>query len=183
MTAIRRRAEKTSPRLLVVTLVTVAGIFVLDLLLPLGVAVGMLYVAPVLISSWSPRQAFTLAVAMASMSLTLLGFLLSPLGGTLGMAVANCSLTLCAILVTAILALRHKETLAHVKNLYGLLPICASCKKIRDDRGSWNHIETYLREHSEAEFTHGLCPECQKTLYPTSRRTPSSDHSQSPVIR
>jgi len=59
-----------------------------------------------------------------------------------------------------------REALAKVKTLSGLLPICASCKKIRDDSGYWNRIEDYICKHSEAEFTHGLCPECAKRLYP-----------------
>ena len=53
-----------------------------------------------------------------------------------------------------------------VKALGGLLPICAGCKKIRDDEGYWHQVEVYIRDHSEAEFSHGLCPECEKTLYP-----------------
>lgn len=53
-----------------------------------------------------------------------------------------------------------------VKQLSGLLPICASCKKIRDDNGYWNQIESYIRDHSEAEFSHGICPDCAKRLYP-----------------
>jgi hypothetical protein len=59
-----------------------------------------------------------------------------------------------------------EEALSRVKLLSGLLPICASCKKIRDDKGYWNQIESYIREHSEAEFSHGICPECIKKLYP-----------------
>ncbi len=49
----------------------------------------------------------------------------------------------------------------------GLLPICAACKKVRDDRGYWNQIEVYLRERSEADFTHTICPDCLKKHYPT----------------
>lgn len=59
-----------------------------------------------------------------------------------------------------------KKALAQVKRLSGLLPICASCKKIRDDKGYWQQIEAYIRDHSEAEFSHGICPECAKKLYP-----------------
>lgn len=59
-----------------------------------------------------------------------------------------------------------EEALGKVKQLSGLLPICASCKKIRDDKGYWNQIESYIKEHSEAEFSHGICPECLKKLYP-----------------
>lgn len=53
------------------------------------------------------------------------------------------------------------RSVASVKTLHGLLPICASCKKIRDDRGYWNQIESYLSAHTQAEFTHGICPACE----------------------
>ena len=59
-----------------------------------------------------------------------------------------------------------RDSLAKINTLSGMLPICASCKKIRDDKGYWNQIETYLSKHSEAEFSHGICPECVKKLYP-----------------
>jgi hypothetical protein len=59
-----------------------------------------------------------------------------------------------------------QEALAEVKTLSGLLPICASCKSIRDDQGYWQQIEAYIRDHSEAEFSHSVCPECARKLYP-----------------
>jgi K+-sensing histidine kinase KdpD len=59
-----------------------------------------------------------------------------------------------------------KAALAEVKTLTGLLPICSHCKKIRDDRGYWSQIELYLREHSNANFTHSICPECARKFYP-----------------
>ncbi|RKY55180.1 MAG: hypothetical protein DRP89_03805 [Candidatus Neomarinimicrobiota bacterium] len=59
-----------------------------------------------------------------------------------------------------------KTALTNVKRLRGLIPICASCKKIRDDEGYWKEVESYIREHSDAEFTHGICPDCMKKLYP-----------------
>jgi hypothetical protein len=59
-----------------------------------------------------------------------------------------------------------QNALAEVKALSGLLPICSSCKKIRDDQGYWNQIEVYISGHSAAKFSHGLCPECAKKLYP-----------------
>ncbi len=58
-----------------------------------------------------------------------------------------------------------ESALHKVKTLCGLVPICSSCKKIRDDKGYWNHLETYIEEHSNAEFTHGFCPECAEHLY------------------
>ena len=63
------------------------------------------------------------------------------------------------------LTLDLQDALAKIKRLRGLLPICASCKKIRDDKGYWNKLEDYISEHSEAEFTHGVCPDCMKKLY------------------
>ncbi|MCD4702140.1 MAG: tetratricopeptide repeat protein [Candidatus Aegiribacteria sp.] len=59
-----------------------------------------------------------------------------------------------------------KRALNEVKQLSRLLPICASCKKIRDDHGYWKQIESYISDHSEAQFSHGLCPECMMMLYP-----------------
>jgi len=59
-----------------------------------------------------------------------------------------------------------REALSKVKTLSGLLPICASCKRIRDDQGYWNQIEAYIRDRSDAEFSHGICPECYRRLYP-----------------
>jgi HAMP domain-containing protein len=57
------------------------------------------------------------------------------------------------------------EALNKISTLRGLLPICASCKKIRDDKGYWNQIEVYIMEHTEADFSHGICPDCAKELY------------------
>lgn len=63
--------------------------------------------------------------------------------------------------------------LSQVKALSGLLPICAKCKRIRDDQGYYQQIERYITEHSEAEFTHGICPDCAKELYPNIKYTES----------
>ncbi len=69
----------------------------------------------------------------------------------------------------AALIVELQETLARVKTLTGLLPMCANCKKIRDDQGYWNSLEQYLIEHSDAVVSHGLCPDCQATLFPGTR--------------
>ena len=53
-----------------------------------------------------------------------------------------------------------KDALNNVQLLQGLLPICASCKKIRDDKGYWHQVETYIRDHTEVQFSHGMCPDC-----------------------
>jgi GAF domain-containing protein len=59
------------------------------------------------------------------------------------------------------------QSLAEVKTLRGILPVCSSCKKIRDDRGYWNQVESYIREHTEAQISHSLCPDCARKLYPS----------------
>ena len=60
-----------------------------------------------------------------------------------------------------------------VKVLSGMLPICASCKKIRNDQGYWEQIEQYISKHSDADFSHGICPECAQRLYPNYIKKPS----------
>ena len=64
------------------------------------------------------------------------------------------------------LIVQLQEALANVKTLRGLIPICSSCRKVRDDQGYWTQLETYLKEHSDAEFSHGLCLDCMRRLYP-----------------
>jgi sigma-B regulation protein RsbU (phosphoserine phosphatase) len=59
-----------------------------------------------------------------------------------------------------------RQAVDQIKTLKGIVPICASCKNIRDDRGFWNRVENYVRDHTEAEFSHAVCPDCMKRLYP-----------------
>jgi hypothetical protein len=72
---------------------------------------------------------------------------------------------------------RAEKALAEVKTLRGFLPICSSCKKIRNDQGYWQAVEQYIKEHSEAEFTHGLCPDCFKKLYGKEGISPPDEKS------
>jgi len=154
-------------------------ILLIDLAIPLGVAGGVPYVTVVLLSLWSPRRRSTVITAIVGSVLTIAGLLYSPPGGELWKVLVNRALALLAIWVTAALILLWKTTqrkaeqaigqreqaLADLKILRGFLPICVSCKRIRDDEGSWNQLEAYIRDHSEADFSHGLCPECEKKLY------------------
>jgi len=73
------------------------------------------------------------------------------------------------------LFIKLQEAFAEVRTLSGLLPICSSCKKIRDDQGYWNVLEAYLTKHSEAQFTHGICPDCMVKLYPEISNDPSNE--------
>ena len=59
-----------------------------------------------------------------------------------------------------------QDALDRIKLLRGIIPICSACKNIRDDQGYWNNIENYIKEHSDADFSHGICPDCARKLYP-----------------
>jgi len=75
------------------------------------------------------------------------------------------------------LSVQHAEkALAEVKTLRGFIPICSSCKKIRNDSGYWQAVDQYIKEHSEAEFTHGICPDCLKKLYGEEMRSRMDDN-------
>jgi CheY-like chemotaxis protein len=74
-----------------------------------------------------------------------------------------------------------QKALSEVKKLSGLLPICASCKKIRNDQGYWSQVEAYIEEHSEVVFTHSVCPECAKALYPGFKQKPVTEPGKKKV--
>lgn len=80
---------------------------------------------------------------------------LEMIGEHIGLAVRN-----------ALIHAKLLEAMEEIRVLRGVLPICAGCKKIRDDRGEWTQIESYIRARSEAEFSHGICPDCESKLYP-----------------
>ena len=163
---------------LVMTLVITTIVFVGDLIIPLGVAGGVPYVLAILISLRSPKIKLIIYIAVLCSILTVVGYLASPVGGELWKVLFNRAIALFAIWVTTILGMRQKRTqeslershdelaenLKRIKTLSGLVPICATCKKIRDDKGYWNQLEVYIRDHSEANFTHGYCPECAKKM-------------------
>ncbi|MFO7568596.1 MAG: PAS domain S-box protein [Smithellaceae bacterium] len=75
-----------------------------------------------------------------------------------------------------------REALTSVRTLSGLLPICASCKKIRDDAGYWRKLEQYISDHSDVKFTHGVCPECEKAMY-ASQTVGSADRNKTGLSR
>jgi len=163
-------------------------ILAIDLAIPLGVAGGVPYIAVILLSLWSPQKRMTVIVSGICSVLIIVGFIFSPPGGEMWKVLSNRALALFAIWVTAALTLQRKKieekrekaisdrekALEDIKILRGLLPICASCKKIRDDQGYWSQIEVYIHEHSEADFSHGICPECARKLYPKFYKEPGN---------
>ncbi len=150
-----------------------------DVRTPLGVAGGVPYIAAVFASLYTMSRGFVLSVAAGCSALTLIGYFLSPPGGATWIVLFNRGLALFAIWVTVVAGLRysrikieliritqmwHKEALKEVALLKSLLPICAWCKKIRDDRGYWLEVEEYIADHSDSEFTHSVCPDCARTV-------------------
>lgn len=135
----------------------------------------------------APFAAFTLSIFIPGV----LSFLLSAHGGRMTILLFCSLLYLLAIFAIGRMnRLRHRagvaehlarvaameelerknaelsEALSRISELEGILPICASCKKIRDESGQWHHVETYIESRSKAEFSHGCCPDCMRELYP-----------------
>jgi hypothetical protein len=143
-----------------------ATIFVLDLLLPRGVAIPMLYVIPILLAAHFRQPWFRVLVAGGCTALTLLGYAFSEPGAPFWVSASNRTLAIVAIWVTAVLAWERAKARAHIAMLRDLLPMCASCHKIRDDQGYWSQVEQYLESHTRTTLTHGICPECLQKWYP-----------------
>lgn len=143
-------------------------VFGLDLLNKFGNAVGVLYVVPVLLvglGGFRRKPELILVASICSM-LTVIGFALSAGTSVIGVGVVNRVLALLAIWLSAslcVLYLRVEDCLDAAREL---LSICASCKKIRDEDGRWNHLESYFSGQFAVKFTHGICPDCERQLYP-----------------
>ncbi len=152
----------------------------LDLAMPAGLAMGVPYIAAVILALRSPKRRFIVFTAIICSGYILVAGFHKGAHGGLGAVFLDSVVALFAIWVTALLAVERRRSderreraieeqekaLAHVRVLRGLLPICASCKQIRNDEGYWTQIEVYIRDHSEAKFSHGICPECARKLYP-----------------
>ncbi len=171
----RGHGEKRTSEMGIVILCCLLSIFVfiIDIFIPLGVAGGVPHVFVVLISLWSSKKRLPIYVAVGGSVLTVMGLYLSPAGGEMWKVLSNRFLAILAIWIVAILTLQRKKiqdekerAIFELKILSGLLPICSSCKKIRDDKGCWNQLESYIRKNSEAEFSHGICNDCIAELYP-----------------
>ncbi|MFH2066818.1 MAG: hypothetical protein ABIK15_16590 [Pseudomonadota bacterium] len=77
--------------------------------------------------------------------------------------------SICILILGAVVIYFTNKMFQRMKYLEGILPVCSSCKKIRDDQNNWHAIESYIRDRSDAEFSHGICPECAARLYPEYR--------------
>ncbi|HNT69853.1 MAG TPA: hypothetical protein PKK79_11900 [Syntrophorhabdaceae bacterium] len=130
----------------------------------------IVYVIAVGMAAWLEQKPAAYALAI-SMPFARVGFhFLWHETQSFAVVVLNALITLLALFFYAYLidriAWQTRALKKRVKALEGILPICASCKRIRTEKGEYEQIEKYVTEHSEASFTHGICPECAKKLYP-----------------
>lgn len=146
----------------------VGVVFGLDLLGKFSNAVGVLYVAPVLLVGLGAARQKPRIVAAAGICsvLTVVGFAFASDTSAAGVAVVNRVLSLLAIWSAASLCVLHFRVGDYADTAREFLPICASCKKIRGEAGMWNHLESYFSEQFAVKFTHGICPDCVRQMYP-----------------
>jgi hypothetical protein len=142
-------------------LILVLIIFLLDMMTSVGVALSILYVIPVYLATWSRPPWNIIVVAAVSTVLTTYSYFFSPSGGIPKIAAINHFLVVVALLITAVLALRHNQLSEEIKTLHGLLKMCTSCKNILNEEGEWTPLEVYIGTHSEAAVTHSVCSRCK----------------------
>jgi hypothetical protein len=158
-----------------------AAVFAIDLLLPLGVASGMFYVPLLFLCRPVNGRRWLMPVAGVATGLILLDVALG-VGGALSppwVYLTNRLGSIAVVWAIALLlrggfalekahddAVERAAALAERRVLGGLLPICASCKRIQRSNDVWQSLEAYIQAHSEASFSHGLCPACVQSLYP-----------------
>jgi len=147
-----------------------AVILVIDYFVGPYVNFPVFFILPVVFSAYYGGRSWGLAFAV---TLPLIRFYFSTaweLPGTLLESMINSVVTMTVFILIAVLADRvasqTRELRQEVKQLEGLLPICSHCKKIKNDEGNWEVMERYISDHSQAEFTHGICPTCLDKYYP-----------------
>ena len=143
---------------------------ILDYQLPLTIQFPFLFIFPVLLAAWYNSQWIGIAYAIILPLARLYSVMFKPVPWPFSQSVINTAIRIGVFIIIAVLtskAARKTESLEkEVKALSGLLPICSSCKKIRNEAQSWVPLEKYISEHSHAIFTHGLCSDCTKKYFP-----------------
>ena len=167
-----KRLENSKLLLALTILSLVSAVTLLDAVTGDEVAVSSLCLLPVSLASWSAgRTAGLFVSAVCAGSVLGLDLRSRCQYGHAFIPFWNAAIVLSFFVVVALLVssrrrlegeqeARLQKAIASVKTLRGLIPVCAWCKKIRDDRGYWNEVEAYVSAHSEADFTHGVCPDC-----------------------
>ena len=174
------RAQRAKLLAFALSLLAVAGIGVMDYFAAEQLDFFLLYVVPIAVAGWSTSWVGGYAIAAAATAAWLGSDLLSPHEALFWTYRPwNAILQLASFLIVAYSAARIradfeeqkrlaeqlKGALNQVKQLKGLLPICAWCKRVRDDQGYWHQVEAYVSDHTDAVFSHGMCPECQEKAF------------------
>jgi hypothetical protein len=148
----------------VAVIVLALFILLIDALVPLGVACGVLYTSVVLVAQFKHDARYLRWVALACSVLTIIGFFLSPQAESIPwMVYANRTLSIYVIWLATFMAIRINRLHAEeVKTLSGLLPICSWCKNVRNDQGYWTKIESYIKHHTDIDLSHSICPPCME---------------------
>lgn len=163
--------NRINPRL-VLTLAAGIAVLALDSVVPRGAATWLLQIAVVWTAlTWATRREL-MVVGLWCAACADAGYWLSPRSGLpIWLDIVNQVLCVSAILLLVNVGVRERAAQtarqraeAEVRTLRGLLPICATCKRIRNGTGDWEQLEVFIKHHSEADFTHGLCPECVKAF-------------------
>jgi K+-sensing histidine kinase KdpD len=172
---------KSTPFLIASTICLVAILGIIDYATGFELNFFVFYFIPVSIAAWYVGRKWAVVIAVLSaITWTAVDFLSGHRYSHWSLYAWNGGIRLAAFVILGVALATIKKlleiekelsrsiwaTLEEVKMLKGFLPICSSCKNIRDDRGYWEKIELYIEQHSDAEFTHTLCPDCMKKLYP-----------------
>jgi hypothetical protein len=178
--AVHFLAQRKTTSILTLSYVLLACTAAVDYFSGLRLSVAPLYLIPIAIVALRLSRTATIVISLIAGSLWMFLDFLSPGELTWWEDVWNISMRSGVFVVFALVLARIKAdhlrelklnadlqaALLEVKQLSGLLPICAWCKRIRDDEGEWESIETYITDHSAADFTHGICPECAQRVHP-----------------
>lgn len=163
---------------LILNLVVLCASFVADILTPLGISVYVFYIFGLSLTYNLSRSQILIFASVYSI-LIVTGHFLSP-SGVSAFSITNRFLTIVVVLFIVYILLRRKAFEKEKDRLFdelrkshetidvlrGLLPICANCKKIRDDSGNWHRVEEYFSSRTDVMFSHGICPDCARELYP-----------------
>jgi hypothetical protein len=184
--AVQFLAMQGSGAILLISYGLLACVAIADFLTGVRLSVAPLYLVPIgIVSLRASRSAAITISIIAGMTWMFLDFLspgeLTWIEDVWNITMRSGVFILFALTLARIKADRLRETklnsdlqaaLLEVKQLSGLLPICAWCKRIRDDEGEWESIETYISDHSAADFTHGICPDCAQRVHPALQQHP-----------
>lgn len=171
--------RQSRPAILFLGTAVVVVVGFLDFLTGYEASISVFYLAPICLVAWYAGQSSGVAFAIVSASVWLLADVGA--GHTFDHAAVplwNAVVLLGSFIIVVVVLVRLKvayetqlslanelhEAMDKIKVLKGLIPICAWCKKIRDDKGYWQEVDTYITEHSEALFTHAICPQCKEKV-------------------